>query len=158
MPVIIIPILVNGLNYTWYTLNLYLLENFFSDKSSSLKCIRDGLTWRERDKSFAGIKLFFRDTLSRSHAHMRPPGRSFRNEWRWNVYASASGNMHGELVGRTFHNAELELNPDFVVYVARIFCVQIIDFHALPSREVCVRKRRRMQFKSRESWICSGKK
>lgn len=38
--------------------------------------------------------------------------------------------MHGELVGRTFHNAELELNPDFVVYIARIFCVQIIDFHA----------------------------
>lgn len=47
--------------------------------------------------------------------------------------------MYGELVGRTFHNAELELNPDFVVYITRIFCVQIIDFHAVPSREVYAR-------------------
>lgn len=54
-------------------------------------------------------------------------------------YASASGNMHGELVGRTFHNAELKLNPDFVVYVTRIFCVQIIDFRAVTSQEVYAR-------------------
>jgi len=56
-------------------------------------------------------------SATRSHAHMRPSSQSFRNEWRWNVYASVSGNMHRELVGRTFHNVELELNPDFVVYI-----------------------------------------
>jgi len=109
----------------------------FLVKSSSLKRARDGLTLRERDKSFVEIKLFFRDTLSRSHAHMRPSGWCFRNEWRWNVYASASGNMHDELVGRTFHNAELELNPDFVVYITVSYACKLLIFTRY--REVCAR-------------------
>lgn len=64
------------------------------------------------------------------------------------TYASASGNMHGKLADRTFHNAELELNSDFIVYITCIFCVQIIDFRAVSSMHVYALHG--IQFKPRE--------
>lgn len=64
-------ILVNKINFTFEHMLNRLSEKFL-DKSSSLKCIRDCLTLRERDKSFAGTKLFFRDAFTCTHAPAKP--------------------------------------------------------------------------------------
>lgn len=82
-------------------------------------------------KTFSGVELFLRNMFfSRSHAHMHLLDRSFRNEWRWNIYASANRNMHGKTsymyVGGTFRHAELELNTDFVVYISVYFMCQLL--------------------------------